>query len=540
MSIFDSMGRFVGRTARRFTQRDIGEPQTAGLKNLHREFAGHPAKGLTPAKLASILLAAEQGDMIAQYELFDDMEERDAHLLAEMGKRRRAVAGLPWNIEPPSNPSAREKRNAKALTELVQSIPDFNQLLFDVTDAIGKGFACLEFDGWERIDGLWAPRAAIHRPQTWFKLPRGFRQEIRLRDNSADGVPLQPLGWITHVHKAKSGYIERSALFRTLVWPYLFKTYSLSDLMEFLEIYGIPMRIGKYPAGTGPDEKATLFRALLSIGRNAAGIIPSAMQIDFEDAAKGDAAPFEAMLDWAERSESKAILGATLTSQADRGSNTNALGNVHDEVRKDLRDSDAIQVAQTITRDLVLAIASLNGMAPDGARRCPQFIFDPSETEDLKTYAEALPPLIASGMRIPRAWAQSQLGIPEPDGDEELLSSPAAALAPGLGQGLGQVAMRGHVHTAACKANSDAARAQDDFIANLVDQLAERAGPITDQWVAAIRREVMAASSFDDLLDRLSRLQSDLPLDELGSLIEQASGVAHSAGASDAQDQSSA
>lgn len=539
MSIFSTIGTAIARltSQRQLSARDIREPQTAQVQHLHREFANHPARGLTPARLAQILVAAEQGDIIAQYELFEDMEERDAHLFAEMGKRRRAVVGLPWTIEPPSNPSAKERKAAKRLVELVQSLPDFDEALFDVTDAIGKGFVCVEFDGWERVEDAWLPKALLYRPQTWFRLPRQFRQEVRLRDSSPDGAPLQPLGWITHTHKSKSGYVERAGLFRTLVWPYLFKVYSVGDLQEFLEIYGIPMRIGKYPAGTGESEKATLLRALLSIGRNAAGIIPDGMMIDFEEAAKGDPKAFELMIDWAERSQSKAILGATLTSQADRGSNTNALGNVHNEVRKDLRDSDARQIAQTITRDLVFAIASVNGLAPDGVRRCPRFVFDVSETADLTTFAEALPPLIASGMRIPRAWAQTQVGIPEPDGDEEVLRTAAQ---PAPAPGLGQVALRGHVHSAACRANSDAAREQDDFVANLVEQLAERAGPITDQWIAVIRKQVMEAESFEDLLDRLSRLQTDLPLEELGALIEQASGAANAAGTSDAEDQSGA
>uniref|UniRef100_UPI00398B6B75 phage portal protein family protein n=1 Tax=Erwinia tracheiphila TaxID=65700 RepID=UPI00398B6B75 len=51
----------------------------------------------------------------------------------------------------------------------------------------------------------------------------------------------------------------------------------------------------------------------------------------------------------------KAILGGTLTSQADGASSTNALGNVHNEVRFEVRSSDATQVAATLTRDLGLS-----------------------------------------------------------------------------------------------------------------------------------------------------------------------------------------
>ncbi|HHQ4648671.1 MULTISPECIES: phage portal protein family protein [Aeromonas] len=42
---------------------------------------------------------------------------------------------------------------------------------------------------------------------------------------------------------------------------------------------------------------------------------------------------------------SKAILGVTLTSLADGKSSTNALGNVHNEVRQEVRDADLGQQA---------------------------------------------------------------------------------------------------------------------------------------------------------------------------------------------------
>ncbi len=63
---------------------------------------------------------------------------------------------------------------------------------------------------------------------------------------------LRPFGWISHTGKAKSGYLSRTGLIRVLAWPYLFKNYSVRDLAEFLEIYGLPLRVGKYPDGADP------------------------------------------------------------------------------------------------------------------------------------------------------------------------------------------------------------------------------------------------------------------------------------------------
>lgn len=43
--------------------------------------------------------------------------------------------------------------------------------------------------------------------------------------------------------------------------------------MEFLETYGLPSKLGRYPAGATDAEKMTLMRAVMSIGRNAGGIM---------------------------------------------------------------------------------------------------------------------------------------------------------------------------------------------------------------------------------------------------------------------------
>lgn len=411
--------RILGADGQPIRIADLEETQSSRLTHLHQTFQGHPARGLTPSKLASIMVNAEQGDLTGQCELFEDMEERDAHILCEMGKRRRALL-IEFDVAPPANASAREKKAARALKELLDELEDFEEAIHDVTDAVGKGYVGCEIE-WHRAEGMWLPKKVHHRPQAWLQIAHvNGSEELRLRDHTADGEALWPFKWILHTHKAKSGYLSRSALFRVLAWPYLFKNYGVGDLAEFLEIVGIPLRIGKYPSAASEKDKVTLLRALASIGHNAAGIIPEGMLLEFHNAAVGDADPFMAMIDWCEKSISKAVLGGTLTSQADGKTSTNALGNVHEGVRMDLRDADARQLQRTLTRDLVYPIAALNGLA-DSLRRCPKFKFQLKEPEDIKTFAGNLPALVKMGFRIDRQWAQEQVGIPEPEDDADLL-----------------------------------------------------------------------------------------------------------------------
>lgn len=520
--------RILGPDGKPFTVADLAQPQTAHSNSLQREFQGHPSRGLTPSRLASILLAAEQGDLIRQYELFEDIEERDAHIFSEMSKRRRAVSGLPFKISAPPNPSAAEKKAAEQLQAMVLAIDDFDGIVFDTTDAIGKGFANLEIE-WDRNAQEWLPKSITHRPQSWFQLHRGYRQEIRLRNGTGEGEPLRPFGWITHTHRAKSGYLERAALFRVLVWPYLFKNYSVGDLAEFLEVYGIPMRIGKYPPGASDREKMSLLRALMEIGHNAAGIIPEGMSMEFPAVAEGDPQAFELMMNWCERSQSKAILGGTLTSQADGKTSTNALGTVHNEVRKEIKDADAGQLASTLSRDLVYPLAVLNGLIrPGDYRRCPRLVFDLAEIKDIGTYATALPAMVAMGMQIPRAWAHTELGIPEAGEDEPVLGQVPPVT--------DQVALSSvRAAAAAPQPVSVSSSDREDQLARLV---ATELDPVVAEWVGAIRELVDGAQDLEQIRDGLLALLPNLSVAQFGQAMQHALAIAGAAGMLDALDES--
>ena len=118
---------------------------------------------------------------------------------------------------------------------------------------------------------------------------------------------------------------------------------------------------------------------------------------------------------------SKAILGGTLTSQSDGAASTNALGRVHDRVRRDLTISDAMQIASTLSRQLLAPLAVLNCGVSD-PRLLPWFRFDTREAEDIATFAQALPAL-ASVMKISARWAHDKLKIPEAENENDILGA---------------------------------------------------------------------------------------------------------------------
>jgi phage gp29-like protein len=517
--LVDLYGRPIRRQA-------LPRPQTAQLGQLRREWDGHPSKGLTPPRLASILLGAERGDLVDQLDLAEDMEEADAHLAAELAKRRRALQTIPWDVLPPRDASARERNAAAALQRLLAELTDLEDLLFDLGDAILKGFSCVELE-WTRDGTSWLPAAFHYRPSRWFTTAEDDRDALRLRDPTGKGLELQPFGWITHVHKAKSGYVARTGLTRVLAWPYLFKSYGLRDLSELLDIYGLPLRLGVYQEGASSEQRATLLQAVMGIGHHAAGIIPEGMRIDFQQAAQGSHEPFALLLDWADRAESKAILGQVLSAEAKSTGLGSGVADLHGEVRHDLLLADARQVASTLTRDLVypLYVLNLNG----DPRRLPRFVFETDEPEDLALYADALPKLVSIGARIPIAWAQERLGIPLPEGDEPVLGAPAPEPAeppqppPGTGATRLAAAARGE--------------AADEPEEAMVEQLASAGDAAVAEWLAQLRAMLDTAESLEEFRARLEAAFPDLAPTRLVTAMAQAYAAAHLAGMSDVADE---
>jgi len=478
----------------------LTEQQTADARvaQLQREFAEHPSRGLTPARLYEIIEAAEQGDLRAQSELFEDMEEKDAQIGSDLAKRRQLAAELEWQIVPPDGASRKERQAAEQAAEVFGGI-EVEDLIIDLGAGLGHGWANLEL-AWSRDGALRYVEQPVLRPHGWFRLHPDDQDLITLRDNSATGAELWPLGWVRHRHRAKPGYVARSGLHRMLVWPYLFQNYALGDLAELLEIYGLPARIGTYPSNATDKEKATLLRAVTSLGHRAAGIIPEGMTIDFKEAADGKADLFLAMMHWCERAKAKVILGGTLTSGTGEGTNTNALGNVHERGLQSLIHSDTRQYAGSINRDILWPMAALNWGIED-RRRAPRFYLDTGDAEDYEQLANSLPVFVDMGARIPVWWLHEKTRIPQAaDGEEMLLPSAPVQQRP-------QGALRG---LAALRA--DPAAGDVDETADLLGLAA--ADPHRG-WLDQVRALAAEAESLEALRDSLLAAYGDLPADEM-------------------------
>ncbi|HTW88273.1 MAG TPA: DUF935 domain-containing protein [Candidatus Binataceae bacterium] len=442
MKLYDAYGREVEPARLREVQ---AAPTFAGIRNIYSVM--HPSVGLTPERLAGILREAEAGDPYQYLELAEEMEEKDLHYLAVLSTRKQSVAQLDMIIRPASS-SAEDQSIAALVREvLLEGTLPMESVLFDILDAVGKGFSAVEII-WNTEGRTWLPERLVWRDPRWFMFDWVNGETLLLRSLDGEGesaataaggpshfrsggrfsespmqpftVPLCPYKFIVHIAQAKSGLPVRGGIARAAGWAYLFKNYVLKDWVTFTEVFGQPLRVGKYGPGATENDKRVLLNAVTNIGTDAGAVIPDSMLIEFTEARQsGSAELYESFCSYLDQQVSKAVLGQTLTTEMPRQGGSRAAAEVHQTVRRDIMNADARRLAATITHDLVKPIVDLN-CGP--RRRYPQFILGLPDDQDVKVFADTISELADRGLRVSQKTVLDKLGLPEPQDGEAVLA----------------------------------------------------------------------------------------------------------------------
>ena len=472
------------------TEEESG-PTIGGVRQI---VGDHPWQGLTPARLANILRQAEDGDATAYLEVAEEMEEKDLHYRSVLATRRLQVSQLPITVEAATD-EASDQAAADLVRERLVDSGVVSDYLFDMLDAIGKGYSVGEII-WQTSAKAWSPERIEWRAPQWFEFAREDGQTPLLK-GGVDGLgmpePLKPFGYVFHVHRTKSGLPIRGGLARAAAWLALFKNFDVKAWIEFLEGFGQPVRLGKYHSGANDKEKRELLRAVRSMWKDSAAIIPDSMMIEWMEAkVTGNTTLQQAFADWADRQMSKAILGQTGTTDVGQHVGT---ADAHERVREDIERDDGRQVANTINRDIVRPLVDLN-MGPREAY--PKVVIARPDAEDLALFMANVGTFVDLGGRVEESVVRDKLGLPDPPaGEVRLLQARVKSTAPGQVDDAGQIATQSQQIAAADPV--------DEIEADGLAGWREQMDPILDP----IRALVAGAASYDDVRRGLSDLRLD-------------------------------
>ncbi len=375
----------------------------------------HPARDITPQKLAAILNEMESGWCQSAMSFFDEMEEKDLHLATVMQTRIIAAASTQRRIVAASD-KKEDKMAADFVRDVWESLEGRTRILQDLLSAIGRGFAVAEMI-LEVSEGYLVARGVNFCPPTLFTFADPLKPGMLLdfprylEPGDSRGVELPRDKFIFHAHRAFGGGPLRSGLYRGLSWYYLFTSMSVKDWMSFMDIYGIPLRLGRFKPTADEQSRAVLKRAVNDLGADAAAIISDDTTIEFvESKLSGNHSLFENAVEYFNRQKSKRVLGQTLTTEQG-SSGSYALGEVHDRVRRDIMRLDCLMLDETLTRDFLVPLVKANF----GVRkRYPRFESDTETIVERKSRLEDIKTLFA--MKAPLAVSQlyNAAGIPEP------------------------------------------------------------------------------------------------------------------------------
>lgn len=461
------------------------------------KYSEYPSDGLTPVRLAEIFKEADAGDVLRQAELFEEMEEKDPHLFSQLQTRKNAVTGLDYEVIPFDSDDPRDKEIAEFVEAQLGGIEGFEDIMLDLLDAIGKGFAVSEImwsydEGHVVVDDI---RSRHQKRFFWDSVDDSFK--VRTQE-APEGIKLPKNKFIVHKYKARSGHPSRAGVLRVVAWMYLFKNYTLKDWVAFCEVFGMPLRLGKYQPGASEDDKRALMQALVAIGADAAGIFPDGTAIEFVNTEKTSSTDlYERLARYCDEQVSKAILGQTLTS--DSGGGSYAQSKTHNDVRHDLTVADCKAIAATLRRDLIRPLVLYN-FGED--KRIPYLRFDAEESEDLTQTATVIGTLIReAGLKVPTSYIYKKFSIPKPEGDEEVAAPPGQTA---QGAGFGPFSFKAQPgEPIALKAGDGAGHGTQECVDRLAAAATRKSAGAFKKAFGPVLKKIENAESLEELRDMM-------------------------------------
>lgn len=447
-----------------------------------------------------------RGGGLAGLKIYDDIE-RDGHVFAVLNKRRSALIAYPWFVEPASDAPADVE--AADLVRGQLAALNLDALTMHLLDAVPKGYAVGEIM-WERDGAAIVARQVKPRDQRRFRFDRDQRLRLLTPGDTSLGTVMPDRKFIVHSVGSKDGNPYGLGLGTRLFWLAYFKRQDITFWLTFLDKFGTPTTVGKYPPGTDKANQDKLLAGLAALAQDTSVIVPQGMIVELLEADRtGSTDAYEKFCRYLDEQISETVLGETLSTNID-GGGSRAAAETHNGVRLELAQADAGLLAEALNATLVRWIVDLNrpGATP------PRLRWEVSAGEDLNARAERDAKIASMGFKPTLKYITDTYGG---EWEEVSAAPPAAAEVAQLGAGDAAFAERFIERLAARVSFSERA---PDVIDHFAARLAGEAGPAVEAMTARIAHLFAEAPSLEAIRDGLLDLYGDLDPARFGRALE--------------------
>ena len=221
-----------------------------------------------------------------------------------------------------------------------------------------------KFYGYSVSECLWAregPHVMLDKIKVRNHARFGFDPHFRLKllttqKPHGEDLPDKKFWWIatgaTHDDEPYG-----LGLAHSLYWPVRFKRGGLQYWMKFLDKFGAPSLVAKYPEGATDEQQQSLLNTVQQIRNDSAMILPENMMIELVEASRSGRPEYAALYDKMDAAISKVVVGQTMTT--DDGS-SRSQAEVHLTVRDEKVIADAHLLDDSFTRSVVRWLVEWN------------------------------------------------------------------------------------------------------------------------------------------------------------------------------------
>lgn len=328
-------------------------------------------------------LLLERGNGGGQaFDLYRDLK-RDGKVFSGLQRRKLAVIGKPWQVEPIEKGDAGVK-DADVVTEMLKKI-NFDSLCSEMLDALLVGFVPTEIV-WTVRDNMIAAKRVIKRAQRRFVYVQTDENEppalhLLSRSNMLTGEAVPDRKFMVHRVNPEDDNPYGMGLGLQLYWPVFFKRKGILSWNKLNDRFGSPTPWGKYPKGAGTKEKGTLFDALKAMSNDGVIMTPEGMDLELlESKLTGSITTQQSLCEYMDDWIMEVILGQSPRGKG--GGAVAAASNEREDVRVELSQADSDLLSETINSTLIAWFCDYNGLTPCRVYRVIK------KDEDLKAASE--------------------------------------------------------------------------------------------------------------------------------------------------------
>lgn len=467
-------------------------------------------------------LLLERGNGGAQnFELYRDLK-RDGKVFSGLQKRKLALIGRPWQVDPIEEGEAGQ-RDAAVVLAMLKSVM-FDKLCAELLDALLVGFVPAEIV-WTVRNGLVTPDRIVKRAQRRFvyvQVDPNAAPELHLltAQNMLTGEVVPPKKFIVHRFNAEDDNPYGMGLGLQLYWPVFFKRKGILSWNKLNDRFGSPTPWGKYPKSAGPKEKGTLFDALRAISNDGVLMTPEGMDVTLlESKITGSISTQHDLCAYMDGWISEVILSQEPTQKTGA---TGAASNEREDVRLDLVQADADLLSDTLNSTLIKWFCEFNGLAPCQVSRIVK------KPEDLKSASETDVNVASMGFKPTLEAIRAKYG----EGWEDAPKPPPPTLAKGTADGFHK-ALKQAVDPASFAEDAPPGESDpiDTLVAAELSQWQPLVEPIAQTLQTALDQSVANGETAAQLIERLPGLLAQFDVDALAQALTRAAFTARLAGA---------